>query len=295
MGNVISNLSFTEIADTVASCYLLLRGSSPSGVSTPSNANGFGVGVDSTWGAFSITDDVVAALADAALVGATGIDPIAALATDVQGLANKLAISAIASNVFGSLLASLNGQVATAGLSGVTSLNTFLTLRNTGEVTKWQILVPRAFKEVWEYCQPGQTLSPCNAWFEVLQGTLYTYALGKKVVAGAFTAGASVDTSLYCGGFPYVKVDSFAGSSDTVTVTGTQFDPATKTVTAGKTWTATVAANSTVALTPGGSAPAATDSLIVAVSAIAVGSNISGGNVYVECHRPSGRDEFAYL
>lgn len=165
------------------------------------------------------------------------------------------------------------------------SIEAFMTYYNTAYATKWSCLAPSQWYDLY-YAWRGVRPSVQNVYFEVLQGSTYANGLRKLVVSGATqTAGASVDSTKYCGGFPQIVVSGITGSG-VVTVTGSQYNPATKTVTAGKTWTYTASADGTFALAPG---TADADSLIVAVSNIAVAAGITAGTIYAEAARPSGR------
>jgi hypothetical protein len=101
-------------------------------------------------------------------------------------------------------------------------------------------------------------------------------------VGSAFVVGTAVNTALY-GGVARCEVvtTSFAGSSVTVTVTGTNDLGNT-----GRTWTATVAANGSVVLTPGVS----TD-LLVSVSGITIPGGMTAGTVTVQGLPPAGRTD----
>ena len=187
---------------------------------------------------------------------------------------------------FKGLLTRIERHVQVHG--GYGSLDAFLSALNPTTGTKWTGLQNWRLRDLWQLWKgAGQVPSVHNLYFELLQGATYANALAKLVVSGAvFTTGSAVDTSKYAGGFGYLLVSGFAGSTDIVTVTGTQFNPATRTATAGKTWTASVTGNGSFALTAG---TADADSLIAAVSAIAAGGSISGGTIYVEARRPAGR------
>lgn len=196
---------------------------------------------------------------------------------------------------FRSAVNRLNTHVKKGGVSGVTTLDTWLTYLNTGTSPKWQGLWAPEWYDVYNAVKGG-TVRPAvnNLYFEVLQGATYANGLRKLVVGTGETAGFAIDSAKYCGGYPRLKVSSFAGTSDTVTVTGTAYDPATKTTSASKTWTATVGDDGYFYLAPGGGSAAPTGSLIVAVSGITAGGNItSGTTIVVEAERPYVRSATA--
>lgn len=174
---------------------------------------------------------------------------------------------------------------------GVNSIETYLTYYNTGAGGTWTALQPPQWRELfyqWKRVYPAVS----NVYYEVLQagtfrGTTFTNALRKLIVGTGTTAGETVDHTKYCGGIPQVYCSTFNGSSDTVTVTGTEFNRTTGLTTAGVTWTFTVNATGRFARV-GGTASA--DSLIVACSNISAGANITASSViYAECRRPTSR------
>lgn len=216
-------------------------------------------------------------------------DPIIDLGAASQNLLNGLSSIAVYGNISQGVLTKLDQHVKARG--SYKDLDTYLTYLNTGAGGPWAALQHPDFRAIYNQIKRGSNFPKnYNLYFEVLQGTTYTNALAKWVVTGAGTgtrtSGFSVDSAKYAGGVPYIVVSSFAGSSGVVTVTGTAFDPVTKTTIAGVTWTATVTANNTYALSVG-TAPA--NSQIIAVSAISAAAAITGGTIYVEAHRPSGR------
>lgn len=231
----------------------------------------------------------VLATADASILVGTASVP--GMLTDVANW--QAATSAIKHSTPRAVLNRIEKQVRALGLTGVNSLDQFLTYYNYGSGGTNTALQSPYFREIfrnWKNAYPTAR----NLYFEVLQGgefdgTTFANALRSLLVGTGQTAGASISTD-YAGGVPYLKVSGFAGSSDTVTVTGTQYDPATGTRTTGKTWTATVNADGNFALASGGGTPAAANALIVAVSGIVAGANITAPTlIYAEARRPSGR------
>ena len=174
-----------------------------------------------------------------------------------------------------------------AAIAAVVSFDTYLTYLNCTHATKWQTLAESKFRDLYYACK-GVYPSVNNVYQEVLQGSAYANGLRKLIVGTSQTAGATIDSAKYCGGFPTIIVSNITGSG-VVTVTGSQYNPATKTVTAGKTWTVTASGNTTYTLVPGGATAADTDSLIVAVSDISAAAGITVGTIYAQATRPSGR------
>ncbi|MFZ4483744.1 MAG: hypothetical protein ACOYOL_07175 [Chthoniobacterales bacterium] len=168
------------------------------------------------------------------------------------------------------------------------SLDAWLTYLNVTHATKWQCLAPTQWRDLY-YKATGSYPAVNNVYFEVLQGSTYLNALRKSVVTGAGadteTAGQTIDSTNFCGGFAKIVVSGLTGSG-VVTVTGTAYNPATQTTSAGVTWTYTVTTNGTFTLAVG-TAPA--DSLIIACSSVTIPAGITAGTIYVEAHRPSGR------
>lgn len=91
------------------------------------------------------------------------------------------------------------------------------------------------------------------------------------------------------GGFGNLVVSGFAGTSGLITVTVFGWDTAAQDVLTGKTMTATVGANGSFVLAPGGADPAPSTMLVRGASAMSVGASITGATIYVEAARPAGR------
>ncbi len=171
-----------------------------------------------------------------------------------------------------------------SGISGVYDLNTYLSHLNTADVTKWSAMMPDGYRNLHYACLDSYPVAS-NVYFEIVQGGDFTNALRKLEIGTGETAGDAVDEAKYAGGFPKLNCTGITGS-DTVTVTGDAFNPATQTVSEGVTWTASVSGDGVVALEEG---TAPTDSLIVAATGISAGGSLTAGTIYVEAHRPSGR------
>lgn len=249
----------------------------------------YGIGTttdtDKAYGAADDQVDAVIASADS--------DVIAALST--KAVRRRNALTAIKVSINRALLNGIEGLVrALTSPTTFASLDAYLSYYNYGAGGTNTALQSPYFRDLYSEWKNGATPTARNYYYEctaglVFKGTTHTNALRKIVVTGAgtqsATAGDTISTD-YAGGLPKLTVSGFAGSSDTVTVTGTEYDPATGTRTAGKTWTATVSGNGTVSLTAG---TASANALIVAVSNIVAGNNITGGTIYAEAHKPTGR------
>lgn len=232
-------------------------------------------------------EDLLAALIatgdTAILAGANGLlDPATRWTTSLTAV--KIARNS-------EIMSRLQRQVAALGLTGVATLDQYLTYYNYGAGgTNTALQSPYWRALHYEWCARYPTAR--NLYFAILsggsfEGTTYANGLRKLIVGTGQTAGASVSTD-YAGGVPHVLASGTSGSG-LVTVTGTEYNPATGTRTAGKTWTATVNANGAFALASGGATPASANALIVAVSDITAAAGLTAGTVVAEARAPSGR------
>jgi hypothetical protein len=245
------------------------------------SASDMGIGeAGASYGAYDALADVSALM----LSTADGEQILDTNATLINTLA-KFTASKVAGVYLGDTIKKLSYHVKKrSGIAAIVSLDTFLTYWNCTHATKWQCLAPSQWYDLY-YAVYGARPSINNVYFEVLQGATYANGLRKHVVGSGNTAGFDIDTTKYAGGLPKLNVASRTGS-DVVTVTGTQFNPATKTFTAGKTWTVTVSGTGALDFTGG---THDTDALIAAVSSISAGASLTAATMYVEAHRPSGR------
>ncbi len=253
----------------------------------------YGIGesgdTDRAQGAAADLETAVMATADSSILVGTATVP--GILADVS--AWKTSMSAKKVSVPRSVLNRIEKQVRALNLTGVNSLDQFLTYYNYGSGGTNTGLQSQYFRILfyqWKNAYPTAR----NLYFELLQGasfggTTFTNGLRKLLVGTGETAGDSISTD-YAGGVPYLKVSGFAGTSGTVTVTGTQYDPATGTRTAGKTWTATVTGNGNFALASGGGTSASANALLCAVSGISAAGSITAPTlIYAETWKPSGR------
>jgi hypothetical protein len=264
--------SLNTIIDELCTLYSSLVGTS---------ASDMGIGeTGATYGAVKCLTDI-----DAAMWAAADTDFMLDFSANLNAARAKLTASKVAQSTLYGLFARLNAHSRRYGQSSVTNLNTLMTYLNCTHATKWQTLAASQWYELY-YSIFGVRPAVNNVYFEVLQGATYANGLRKLIVATTTqTPGASIDSAKYCGGFPKIIVSGITGSG-VVTVTGSQYNPATKTVTAGKTWTVTASADTTYDLAVG---TADANSLIVAVSAISVAAGITAGTIYAEAHRPATR------
>jgi hypothetical protein len=234
----------------------------------------------------------VAALGDLDIIGALGQPVLRSI-----GLADGPKVMA---GIWMPFLAALQSHLVSAGISGVSSFDTYLKYLNTGAGGPWNGLACGRARKVFElWLGSAQALSAVNFYADVYKaGTnvdgssapnaLLSGSIGSPGTVTT-TSGVSIDSSLYAGGFPQVNAASITGSG-VVTVTGSARNPATGLTVANATWTTTLAAgNSTVALAPGGGNPAPANSLILAASAMSVVVGLTGGTIVVEAARPAGR------
>ncbi len=181
----------------------------------------------------------------------------------------------------------LEAACAQAGLSGIQTLDAFLTYYNTatGGGGPWNCLQAPDFRDLF-YSWKGAYPTATNLYFEILQGATYTNAIAKWIVSGAgtgnLTAGTNIDSTKYAGGFGQVNVSGLTGSG-VVTVTG-NWRKTDGTVATGAAGTATVSGNGVTVLTP-----PFTNALLLTVTAIAAANGITAGTIYAEAKRPSGR------
>lgn len=225
-------------------------------------------------------------------IGTSATDAIADLLPAAQSMKATFSLKAILGARVRAFLNRLDRhiRVRDAGALGLTSLDAYLTYYNVGAGGTWLALQHSDFRTIFNQAKGGGNYPKAyHLYFEVLQGSTYTNGLRKFVGTGAGagtqTAGYTIASGSYAGGFPKVKISGLTGTG-TITVTGTAFDPATMTTEAGVTWTFAATVDGTFDLVEG---TAPTDSLIVAVSNIATAAGITAGTIYVEAHKPTGR------
>jgi hypothetical protein len=228
---------------------------------------------------------------NAAILTMTEVDAIKAVIGPISDLASPskgISAAVYSKQKLEPLLKALKGHVTAYAISGVASLDDYIVYLNTAGGTKWQALQHPDWRAIYLNSTGSVPASAAACYFEVLQGATYANALGKLIVGTGFTDGVAIDGTHFAGGFGYLNVSGLTGTG-VVTVTGTAFDPADKTLKTAKTFTATVVANGLIALAPGGGSAAPANSLLVDVTGIAAAGGISAGTIYAEAHRPAGR------
>ena len=220
---------------------------------------------------------------------APGIDFVNDVSRQTSALQDRMSAVARAGEYFRTLQGRLSAHARRFGTTNYSDLETYLTYLNTAGGGTWAALQDYRWRAVYNAIKGGSVYpARNNLYFEVLQGATYTNAVGKFVVSGAgagtFTAGQTISSS-YAGGIPKLEVSGLAGSG-VVTITGTEYDPATKTATAGKTWLVTVTANGDWYDFTG---THNTNALIVAVSNVTIAAGITAGTLYIEAERPAMR------
>jgi len=179
----------------------------------------------------------------------------------------------------------LKAEAARTGLSGVNSINSFLTYYNIGAGKPWNCLMAPDFRDL-HYAATKAYPSPYNVYFEVLQGGTYTNALRKSVVTGAGadteTAGFSIDDTKYAGGVAKLNVSGLTGTG-TITFAGLWRKEDGTTATGNGSQSVTGNGLVTVGTLP------FTNALLLTCTSVTIPAGISAGTVYVEAHRPTGR------
>lgn len=270
--------SLNKALDEIVSAYMRIDGTSTSGY-------GMGESGD-TYGAAARLEDLQAIIlqtADASVI------------ETILGSVNSAKTNITALRICGAQLravkAALDRHFRSIGSANYSSLETFLRRYNTGESSKWQCLQAPEWSALYNAIA-GARPEEYNCYFEVLQGSTYANAVAKWVVTGAgtgtFTDGIAIDTTYYAGGIPALVTSGLTGSGD-VTVTGTFYDPATKTTETSKTCIFTVSANGRAYRKTSTNGNAAADALLVGVDSVSAAAGITAGTIYVEAERPAFR------
>jgi len=212
------------------------------------------------------------------------IDEAVSLGGAIDALQGDI-VSPYLQSQLSALIAGVQANVTRFGPSGTTSLDSYLSYLNVGVGGTWNALQNPSWTALYPLIfGASNPASAWNSYFEILQGATYAQGLGGLIVGTGFTAGTSVGAA-YAGGLPTLLVSAITGSG-VVTVTGTAFNPATKLLVTGVTWTVTASSTGTLALVPG-TAPA--NSLIASCTGIAAAGGISAGTFYAQSSRPTGR------
>lgn len=218
-------------------------------------------------------------------------DVVETLGSSVTSARSKLTALLVCGAQMRGIKAAFDRHFRAQGSANYSNLETFLRRYNTGESTKWQVLQAPEWSALYNAIA-GARPEEYNCYFEVLQGSTYANAVAKWVVTGAgtgtFTDGVAIDTTYYAGGIPALVTSGLTGSGD-VTVTGTFYDPATKTTETSKTCIFTVSANGRAYRKTSSNGSAAADALLVGVDSVSAAAGITAGTIYVEAERPAFR------
>jgi hypothetical protein len=276
----LSTANFNLFMDRMCQYYERMRGGS---------AYGIGESGDTDKAYDAVTDLLtdITATADSSVIGGL-YNTALKIQTETSGVK-------VATRLLTPAMIRLEGLIRGLALTSVDTVEDYLTYYNIGTGGDWNTLAPPQWRELyyqWRRAYPALY----NCYFEILEGgtfrgTTYTNALAKFEVTGAgtgnYTNGAAVDYTKYCGGVGKLKVSSLTGTGN-VTVTGLGINPATGAVTASSTWITSITGDGTTTMTVGaGTAPA--DCLLVDVTNVTIAAGITAGTIYVECHKPTGR------
>lgn len=223
----------------------------------------------------------------------TDLSAINAMAQSVLNLRNTNTLAVRVANDTADLFSRLNALATQQGLgSTVLNLDTWLQYFNTGAGGPLACLCHPAVRFAME--SVNLQASRENFFFPVnfLDGHI------GSINGAAYSAGTiTVDQAKYVGGQGWARMATFAASQGAITVTGTAWDPATKTFLTGRTWVSTggnfTAVNTLRQLIPGGPTPAPAQSLLVATSGI---SAVTAGNrIDVYLRDPAARIDETWI
>ena len=215
-------------------------------------------------------------------VGVADFDYQNACNASARALSNGLSWQSYLNRQMQQHISNLNSYAGAAGLSGVTGINSFGTYYNSGAGGPWNCLFAPDFADVYDALFPASPLSPLNVYSHAIANMGQLTVTGSG--AGTFAGGTGVNTAKYAGvGAAQLTVTSFAGSTGTVTVTGTNQAGVT-----GRTWTVSVTANGTYALVP----TVASD-LLVSVQGISIPAStlLASTLIVVNGLIPAGRTD----
>lgn len=259
---MITSAQLASITDDVANFYLRAKGTAPT----------YGLGnvadVDRCRLALSNLEAHVLATGDLGIVG-----QLSSAITSAKANTTATAVTALA---FTEMMRRLETIIASYQIPNAVTFDGFVTYLNThgAPYTYWEAVLHPIWAELWPLFRFGATLSP---------STMYQMAnLATWTPGGGFVAGSTIDHTIYSGGQCEIDVVGHAGNFDVV-VTGVGFDPATKGIIAGSTWTKNaVAGNGVHVLT------SAQNRQIVQATAI----NVTGTNptsIAIRADAPTGR------
>lgn len=269
------------LIDNMVSLYMTMYGSSTSDL---------GVGDDS-WGFTKVGEDLKSLINGETSAIFRDLDIQLALGSSVKTIA-RYSQSSIFGMLASSLFQAVSGYCANSRTvdSTIVDLDSFMTYYNTVHATKYQVMAPPEWREVY-YALTNRYPSAHNLYYSAINGgELLGSSIGALWASTLPGAGAQVDvvdTTKYYGGAAQLRWTGAGGAGAvSVTVVGEDQAGAAETWTASGTWGVAPfnAASGVVDLTP-----VDPDSLITAVTSLTI-SGITSGTAYVECIPPdSGR------
>ena len=175
----------------------------------------------------------------------------------------------------------LNSLAVNTGLAGVTNLDTLAGYYNIGAGGPFALLFPPDFALMY-YAVYGVWPTPTNVFSPVIANMAQLAVTGAGT--GNFTAGCSVDTVKFAG-CPNLDiiVTGLAGNG-LVTLTVSGYNSSGTLVTGNTSWTITINANGTFALTPAGVVKT-----ITAVTGISIAAGITAGTLVISGKLPTSR------
>lgn len=196
----------------------------------------------------------------------------------------------VIANYFSDLLSRLGQAVQGMGLSGVVTLDQYMTFYNATPNFQ-QIYGGPYARFVFESL--GLNPSARNFCYPIFTPGNFL----ARSVGGVFSIGnRGVDTTKYNGGAPRLKFTTRAVNNGVVTVTGNCYDPATNTILTGRTWVSSgtfTIANEERTLIPGGATPAPNYATMTSVTGI---SGVTAGNTFdVLLYMPNNRSSQEWI
>lgn len=269
-GGSMTGTQLGNILDNLALGYLVLKGDGVhwgDGNADPNPANdyGFSKAVRATVGEVLVTEDETV---------------VQTLLGTMITLRQSAGYSALVYARLGAPVRALTQLALNLKITGVSDLASLLAFFNTGTGGPWACLLPSSFGALYTIIYPSSTALPAASTFYADPGT----NLGAFTVGGAFSAGTTLGSASVAGAaVANLVVGGFAGAGGTVTVTGTARLASGATAT-GRTFTAAITGNGTVALTP-----LTAGDLLLSVSGITAPGGMTAGTLSVVTAVPAGR------
>lgn len=187
---------------------------------------------------------------------------------------------------YGRLFAGHDTDCLAQGISGATTLKTYLQYQNYGAGVvagaAWQYLVAPSTALLWAAAAGVSSIAKLTFAPAIAD-------MGSRAVAGAFTPGAdsgtdfvdgSIVTSKYAGAVVLNLTSATITGSGTVIVTGNGYG-ADGTLFSGHTWSVAVSGNTTAALVP-----SVTGDICYKVTGITIPAGITAGTLTTKCAAP---------